>query len=48
MKKVVMLLIVGTVLMAAVPSLWAGPPVIQVQSPTPAPSWLTQLLSIFN
>jgi hypothetical protein len=48
MKKVVMLVIMGMVLMSAVPSLWATPPQIIVQSSAPAPSWFAQLLSIFH
>jgi len=48
MKKVVMLVIMGTVLMAAVPSLWATDPAIKVQARVPAPTWLSQLLSIFH
>lgn len=48
MKKVLLLLTVGMVLMSAVPSLWATPPEIKVQTSTPAPSWFTCLLGIFR
>ncbi len=48
MKKVLLLLAVGTILMSAVPSLWATPPEIKVQTPAPAPSWFTYLLGIFR
>jgi hypothetical protein len=48
MKKVVMLLIVGAVLASAVPSVWATGPAIIVQSSAPAPTWLSQLLSLFH
>jgi hypothetical protein len=51
MKKVMMLLIVGTVLMTAVPSLWVGNPIIIYQAPTPAPTatvnWFSYLLNLF-
>jgi hypothetical protein len=46
MKKVLLLLTVGMVLMSAVPNLWAGPPQIQVQVATPAPSWFSYLLGL--
>ncbi len=52
MKKVLMLLIVGTVLMPAVPSLWATGPQIKVQDPQPAPiaavTWWSYLVSLFS
>ncbi len=48
MKKVMMLAIMATVLMVAVPSLWATDPQIRVQAKVPAPTWLSQLLSLFH
>lgn len=48
MKKVLLLLTVGVVLMSAVSTLWATPPQIRVQTPAPAPSWFTYLLGIFG
>lgn len=47
MKKVLMLLTLGTVLMSAVPSVWATNPTIKVQTAPPAPSLLSLLSSIF-
>jgi len=48
MKKVLMLLIVATILVSAVPSVWATPPEIKVQARAPAPSWLSYLLGLFS
>jgi hypothetical protein len=48
MKKVMMLLIVGAVLASAIPSVWAGAPVIKVQDPQPATSFLSYLLGLFS
>jgi len=50
MKKVVMLLLLGMLLAAAVPSVWATPPAIKVQDPqaasTASVSWWNYLLNL--
>jgi len=46
MKKAIILLILGVVLVSAVPSVWATPPTIKVQDPQPATSFLSYLLGL--
>ena len=45
MKKLMMLVVMG---MAAVPSVWATIRPIRVQAKVPAPTWLSQLLPLFQ